>query len=194
MKNKNEQIYVIYNRRTYVYMNDITATLSNLSIDTVKANCDNWIDSKFGTRPVYTAPGSVVYLLYGRIKSDGSINSKTGQIGEYIAKELVKINPTFTLMQCGKHKIADTTIDIDLLFKDETNKILYYYELKGNVNLDIHKYTENLKIVHHHKGVLSDAYPDYTIQFGILNWSVYNKSVLPSSLVSKINDFEKNIS
>ena len=38
---------------------------------------------------------------------------------------------------------------------------------------------------------LIDTYPDYKIDCGILNWSVYNRDILSSGL-SNIKTFEKN--
>ena len=71
--------------------------------------------------PVANA-GSISYLLFGEKPSDQSISIKFGHFGEFIAKELIKINPNLELLTCGIQDINDKKNDIDLIFKDETNK------------------------------------------------------------------------
>ena len=105
-------------------------------VEDVKNIGIEWVKKLMKDNLTYTKPGSISYLLFGEKPSDQSISIKFGHFGEFIAKELIKVNPKLELLTCGIQHINDKKKDIDLLFKDETHKIIYYRELKGNIELD----------------------------------------------------------
>jgi hypothetical protein len=80
--------------------------------------------------------------------------------------------------------------DVDLIFKDESKKIIYYRELKGNIELDTEKLPATISKCKEIENSLKSTYLDYTINCGILNWSVYNRKILTAGL-SNIKTFEK---
>lgn len=95
-------------------------------------------------------------------------------------------------MICGVQQINDNKKkDIDLIFKDDTNKIIYYRELKGNIELDTEKLPATIVKCNEIETSLINKYPDYIINCGILNWSIYNRTKLKVGL-SNIKSFEKN--
>ena len=102
---------------------------------------------------------------------------------------MIKINPNLELLTCGIQDINDKKKDIDLIFKDETNKIIYYRELKGNIELDTEKLPATISKCKEIEQSLKEKYEDYKINCGILNWSVYNRKILKAGL-SNIKLFE----
>ena len=150
-----------------------------------------WINKLLEGNITYTKAGSISFLLYGEKPSEQSINIKLGKFGEFLAKELIKLNKNFELLICGVQKINNKNKDIDLIFKNEKSKIIYYRELKGNIELDTEKLPATINKCKEIEKSLIDTYPDYKIDCGILNWSVYNRDILSSGL-SNIKTFEKN--
>lgn len=148
-----------------------------------------WVEKLLKNNLTLTKPGSISYLLFGEKPSDQSISIKFGHFGEFIAKELIKINPNLELLTCGIQDINDKKKDIDLIFKDETNKIIYYRELKANIELDTEKLPATIAKCKEIEQSLKDKYEDYKIDCGILNWSVYNRKILKAGL-SNIKLFE----
>lgn len=75
-------------------------------------------------------------------------------------------------MFCGIQKINNKNKDVDLIFKDNINNIIYYRELKGNIELDTEKLPATINKCNEINLFLKKEY-DYQINFGILNWSIY---------------------
>ena len=132
-----------------------------------------------------TKPGSISHLLFGEKPSEQSISIKVGHLGEFIAKELIQTNPQLELLPCGIQQIYDNNdkikkgkMDIDLIFKDETNHIIYYRELKGNIELDTEKIKATIYKCNEINKFLKTTHANYRIDCGILNWSVYDREIL----------------
>lgn len=155
----------------------------------IKERGMDWIYKMMKTDLTRTKPGSISHLLYGEKPSEQSINIKMGRFGEYLAKELIKTNPSFDLLTCGVQKINDKKKDVDLIFRNQQTKIIYYRELKGNIELDTEKLPATVNKCKEIETVLTQTYPDYQINCGILNWSVYNRAILTAGL-SNIKTFE----
>ena len=149
-----------------------------------------WTEKALHGSITQTKPGSITYLLYGAKPSQQSINIKLGRLGEFLSKELIIYNPNLELLTCGIQTINEKNKDVDLLFKDETYKIIYYRELKGNIELDTEKLPATINKCKEIETSLKTKYAGYTINCGILNWSVYNRSLLNAGL-SNIHSFEK---
>lgn len=155
-----------------------------------------WIDKMLKNEITYTKPGSISYLLYGGKPSEQSINIKMGRFGEFISKEIIKSNDNFELLNCGIQSVNDKRKDIDLLFSTRTdisnnNKIIYYRELKGNIELDTEKIPATIDKCLIIQSFLQSKYKGYEINIGILNWSVYNRNILTKG-IGNIRIFEKN--
>ena len=149
-----------------------------------------WTEKVLQGSITQTKPGSITYLLYGAKPSQQSINIKLGRLGEFLSKELIMCNPNLELLTCGIQTINEKNKDVDLIFKDEINKIIYYRELKGNIELDTEKLPATINKCKEIETSLKATYSDYTINCGILNWSVYNRQLLTAGL-SNIHSFEK---
>jgi len=155
----------------------------------IKQKCILWVEKMLEGELTYTKPGSISYLLYGQKPSEQSINIKLGRLGEFMSKEFIRANPNLELLDCGVQKIGDKKKDVDLIFKDESKKIIYYRELKGNIELDTEKLPATISKCKEIENSLKNTYLEYTINCGILNWSVYNRKILTAGL-SNIKAFE----
>jgi len=158
-------------------------------VDEVKNDGISWVEKLLKDNLTYTKHGSISYLLFGEKPSEQSICIKFGHFGEFIAKELIKANSNLELLTCGVQVVNDKKKDIDLIFKDEINKIIYYRELKGNIELDTEKLPATIEKCKEIEKSLEEKYKDYKIDCGILNWSVYNRKILKAGL-SNIQFFE----
>lgn len=165
--------------------------MNDKCINNIKKKGIIWINKLLEETITYTKAGSISYLLYGEKPSEQSINIKMGKFGEFLAKELINSNKNLELLNCGIQKINNKNKDIDLIFKNEKDKIIYYRELKGNIELDTEKLPATINKCKEIEKSLNDNYLDYTINCGILNWSIYNRELL-SAGVSNIKTFEKN--
>lgn len=138
-------------------------------------------------------PGSIKYLLYGSEPSRQAICIKLGRIGEMIVKLIISNSEHLELLQCGVQCIDNNgkNKDIDLLWRDEKKKIIYYREAKGNIELDSEKLIATIEkvkeIINTH---IKSKYSEYTIDFGVLNWSVYDRKELNKG-ISHIKTCEK---
>jgi hypothetical protein len=155
----------------------------------IKQTGINWVDKILEGELTLTKPGSISHLLYGEKPSEQSINIKFGRFGEFLSKELIQTNPNLNLLDCGVQSIGNKKKDVDLIFKDEVNKIIYYRELKGNIELDTEKLPATITKCKEIEAYLKTTNLDYTIDCGILNWSVYNRKILTAGL-SNIKAFE----
>jgi len=158
-------------------------------LTTLKENGIAWVDKLLQSEFTQTKPGSITHLLYGAKPSEQSINIKFGRYGEVLAKELIGYNPNIELLKCGVQKINDKKKDVDLLWIDNAKKIVYYRELKGNIELDTEKLPATVNKCKEIEQSLTDTYTGFEINCGILNWSVYNREILTAGL-SNIKAFE----
>lgn len=158
-------------------------------IGEIKKRGMDWVNKSLEGTLTYTKPGSISHLLYGEKPSEQSIYIKLGRLGEYLMKELIKVNPELELLNCGIQPINGKQKDVDLIFKDKHCQILYYFELKGNIELDTEKLPATIHKCKEIEASLKTTYLDYTIQTGILNWSVFNRKILTAGL-SNIKTFE----
>ena len=163
--------------------------ITDVCITDVKQKGMMWVDNILEGELTYTKPGSISHLLYGEKPSEQSINIKLGRLGEFLSKELIKTNHNLELLPCGVQKINDKKKDVDLIFQDEKKKIIYYRELKGNIELDTEKLPATISKCKEIGKSLAATYSSYTINCGILNWSVYNRKILTAG-ISNINTFE----
>ena len=162
---------------------------NNDCIEEIKQKGMLWVDKVLECDLTYTKHGSISHLLYGKKPSEQSINIKFGRFGEFLSKELIKSNHNLKLLNCGIQKINNKNKDVDLIFKDEINKIIYYYELKGNIELDTEKLPATINKCREIEASLKNVYLDYTINCAILNWSIFNRKILTAGL-SNIKTFE----
>ena len=164
--------------------------VEDIRISNLKVQGINWIEKILLKDLTCTKPGSISHLLYGEKPSEQSINIKLGRFGEFIAKELIKSNDMFELLDCGVQMINNKMKDVDLIFMDKIRKIIYYRELKGNIELDTEKIPATIAKCNDITMFLTNKYGGYNINCAILNWSIYDRQQLSAGL-SNIKTFEK---
>ena len=144
---------------------------------------------------VYTKPGSIKYMIFGKQTSEQSVSVKYGNCGEKIFKYIIENFTEYKLLQCGVQLIdkKDKKKDFDLVFQDAINKVIYFRELKANIELDSEKIVSTFsKVIGELKEWLETKYPTYSIDVGILNWSIYNRNIPDLKTKSHIKKCEKN--
>ena len=145
-----------------------------------------WINCLTKCDITQTKAGSIKYLLHGSRPSDQSISIKVGKLGELITKEIIKTKSNLELLQCGVQIVNENIKkkkDIDLIWANHNSKTIYIRELKGNIELDTEKLPATFeKIKNDIQTFIQSKYPDYTIDIGILNWSVYCREELTTCL------------
>lgn len=154
-----------------------------------------WVRATIARGVTRTAPGSIKYLLFGESASRQSISIKFGKFGEALMMDIINKSQDLELLKTGVQELAGRSkkIDVDLIWKDKKNpEIIYFRELKGNVNFD----TTNLPAVIARTNKLIEdlrvQYPGYTIDGGILHWSVYQRAALHSTTILRaIQSFER---
>jgi len=169
--------------------NNQFAYMSDECINSIMEKGEKWVNNMLVGELTLTRPGSISHLLYGSKPSEQSINIKLGKFGEFLSKELINSTSNLKMLQCGVQKINDKKKDVDLLFKNEVTKTIYYRELKGNIELDTEKLPATIEKCKEIELSLKTSYSDYSINCGILNWSVYNRKILVAGL-SNIKAFE----
>jgi hypothetical protein len=134
----------------------------------------------------YTMPGSLKYLLYGSQPSEQATAIKMGKIGEKMIKFIIEDTADLELLRCGNQPIDEDTgkiKDLDLIWVNSITKTIYYREVKGNIELDTEKLPATIdKIIEIINKSIGPKYPDYTIDTGVFNWSVYNRKPLKKGL------------
>lgn len=128
----------------------------------------------------YTKPGSLTHLMFGTQPSQHSLSVKLGYFGEYLCKEIIRNNTDLCLLQCGLHQVHHKKKDIDLWWVHK--ETVYVRELKGNMQLDTDKLPTTLQKMNTIRHFVKRQYPTYTLDMGILNWSVYRRDELGKGL------------
>lgn len=81
----------------------------------------------------------------------------------------------------------------DHLFIDETNKEIYYAEIKTNLKLDTEKRKETIHKVQQIEKELQNEYPNYHINMYLVGARYYTTSIIPSKLHKKYEIIRDNL-
>lgn len=150
------------------------------------------IDSIMESNTICEA-GGLPYLLFGPQLSSASLYIRIGRNFEkwfkYIAEDCGMI-----LLPDGviKNVIGGKSKDIDLLFMDDVKKIVYYRELKSNLDLDTEKLPATYEKIKKITKYLRSEYPSYKIDSSLMAWAVYEEKDLPKRYNSKIKKCNDN--
>jgi hypothetical protein len=160
------------------------------SMEDIKKKGADWINKNIvNVTLTKTKPGSISHLLYGEKPSEQSISIKFGHFGEKLVEWIINVNPHFELVPKCNINIKGKKKEVDLLFKNNSTNTIYYRELKANIELDTEKLPATIKKCKDIEYQITQLYPNYTINSGILNWSVYEREELSSGL-THIKTFE----
>ena len=115
------------------------------------------------------------------------------KLGIGVEKTLSDIVTTETSFRDIKPKNTKGKKERDHLFIDDINKIVYYAELKANINLDTEKskstYMKCRQIVEE----LKLKYPGYTISWCLLGYNYLNITDIPSVINKKYEAIKDNL-
>tara|TARA_B100001115_G_scaffold50809_1_gene37585 strand:+ start:675 stop:1502 length:828 start_codon:yes stop_codon:yes gene_type:complete len=133
-------------------------------------------------------PSSLSYLIDRPLSQSDCI-----KLGTAIEKVVSDIITKYTNYQNIKQKNAKGKKEKDHLFKDDKNKIIYYAELKGNLNLDTEKststYNKCLKIVED----LKEKFPEYNIKWCLLGLRYLDYNNIPNNIKKKYEIIKDNL-
>lgn len=132
---------------------------------------------------------SLSFLIHNRNLSQ-SDKIKLGQGMEKVLKDIIEKNTELINI---KEKNAKGEKERDHLFEDNKNKIIYYAELKSNINLDTEKSKSTsekcLKILDE----LQIQYPDYKIKMFLVNLRFLEKKDVDKVVLNKYTNIKNNL-
>lgn len=146
------------------------------------------------SNPTESLPGGLPYLLFGGGKvSTQSLYIKVGKNFEkwfkFIAKDSgMEILPDGVI----ENVIGGKSKDIDLIFMDKRHKVIYYRELKSNLDLDTEKLPATYEKITKISKYLQNEYEGYEINSSLLTWAAYESTILPSRYKSKVRKCNEN--
>lgn len=133
---------------------------------------------------------SLCFLLKKDILISQSICIKLGCSLESLLTDICNSNPNLKNI---KGKNIKGKKERDIIFIDKNKKIIYYFEVKSNINLDTEKskstYIKILKI----KDEIEEEYPDYMIKWGLINTRYLIKEHIDNYLYQKYLPIKDNI-
>lgn len=166
---------------------------NNVSINKVEKKTDRYfkkaeeIIDRIMEKSTMSQAGGLPYLLFGPQPSAQSLYIKIGRNFEEWFKYIVE--------DCGMKLLPDGVVDdvidgkskdIDFLFMDTVNKIVYYRELKSNLDLDTEKLPATYEKIKKITKYIEIHYPSYRIDSSLMTWAVFEKSDLPKKYNTKI--------
>jgi hypothetical protein len=140
-----------------------------------------------------TKPGALPYLIFGEQPSYHSFFNKMGKNFEKWFEFLIR-SSGYDLSE-GKDKlifIGNDRKDMDLVFRDEEKKVVYYMEMKSNTNLDTEKFKSTCNKIINIKHFLSKIYGGYEVKSYLLHWSVYDEIELDNEYKIRHHKYMQN--
>lgn len=131
---------------------------------------------------------SLSYLVEKSLSQSECI--KLGKACESIFEDTVI---KFTKLTNIKPKNKKGKKEKDLLFLKKDEKIIYYCEAKGNINLDTEKSKSTYKKCLHIVEELKQQYPDHTINWCLLSVRYIDNSEIPEILKHKYQEIKDNL-
>lgn len=115
------------------------------------------------------------------------------KLGILVEKILRQIILKLTNFKDIKPKNIKGKKEMDHLFVDEENKIIYYAELKANINLDTEKSKSTYKKILEIYKELKNEFSNYEIRWCLLAFRYLNNNEIPKVLKSKYNEIKDNL-
>lgn len=191
---KSDEINNTSNNENYS-TNDNEEKINNLQVENKKINLLDLND--LINRNVYIKncksnktkdKNSLSYLIDKNLSQSDCI-----KLGIGIEKFLVDLVVEYSKLENIKEKNIKGQKEKDHLFIDKDNKIVYYSELKANINLDTEKskttYTKCLEIVK----TLREEYSGYEIRWCLLALRYLHYSDVPKVIQGKYSNITENL-
>lgn len=131
---------------------------------------------------------SLSYLIDQDLSQSSCI--KIGHGVEKVFNEFILSNTNLTSI---KPKNSKGEKEKDHLYVDETKKIIYYAELKSNLNLDTEKSKSTSKKCLDITLELQTQYPEYTIKMFLVGIRYYEKTFMPLIILKKYSNIPENL-
>jgi hypothetical protein len=132
-------------------------------------------------------PSSLSFLIDKKLSQSDCI--KLGNGFEKVLSDIIIKNGLTNIKEKNKKGLSER----DHLFCNKKDHVIYYAELKANINLDTEKskstYTKCLKIVEE----LKQEYPEYTIKWCLLGYRYLEYSEIPSIIQKKYTLISENL-
>jgi hypothetical protein len=132
---------------------------------------------------------SLSYLIEKNLSQSDCI--KTGIGMENIIKDII-LHENKNLINI-KEKNSKGDKEFDHLFKDDINKIIYYAELKSNLNLDTEKCKSTSNKCKDNLKILQEKYKDYKIIMFLVGLRYTNKNNIPRTIEKKYLEINNNL-
>jgi len=132
---------------------------------------------------------SLSYLIDYKLSQSDCI--KLGISLEIIIKEFI-LNQSKEILDIKEMNKKDI-IEKDHLFEDKKNKIIYYAELKSNLNLDTEKIKSTVSKCLKVKNELQEKYKEYEIKMSLLNLRYYSTNKIPTNIIKKFIHIKDNL-
>lgn len=131
---------------------------------------------------------SLSYLIDYELSQSDCI--KIGIGIENILKDFILEN---TNLKNIKTKNKKGIKEKDHLFMDINKKIIYYAELKSNLNLDTEKSKQTYKKCLDIEKELQEEYKDYEIKMFLVGVRYYTKKIIPKTILKKYKEINNNL-
>lgn len=132
---------------------------------------------------------SLSYIIDRQLSQSDCIKLGIG-LEKIILDIILSNNPLLTNI---KEKNIKNIKEKDHLFVDNNKKIIYYAELKSNLNLD----TEKSKTTTYKCNIILEElilkYPDYKIEMYLVGNRYFDKKIIPKIILNKYLDIKDNI-
>jgi hypothetical protein len=132
---------------------------------------------------------SLSYLICRELSQSDCIKLGTGI--EKVLKDII-IDKNKQLENI-KPKNSKGQKEKDHLFKDEKNKIIYYAELKSNLNLDTEKCKSTSDKCELILDELKTEFVDYEIKMFLIGIRYYDKKIIPKIIINKYKNIHNNV-
>lgn len=203
IKDINNEIDLMTNETGNINLNKVNEDLSDKSVKSNKKNKNITIDDfketvnkneyiKNCSSNEEISNDSLSYLV-SDINLSQSDKIKLGTGMEKILRDfIVNYNKDLENIRTEK-KLKKGEKEKDHIFKDEKNKIIYYAELKSNLNLDTEKSKSTSEKCLLIEKELKEKYIGYTIKMYLVNLRYLVKKDIPELILNKYPNIPENI-
>lgn len=164
------------------------------TVTEIKQKCSQWMEDMLTKEHATYPPGSLLYLLYGgKQPKEQVIRTEMERFSQFFLTELVEMtreNHAFKIDKVGQK-------EDDLLLKDDVAKRLVYFLVDDNLDsyLDRRCATTRssnswlrFKLV---EDILHKKHPDYTTKCIVLNWTLYDRTLLNEKQIFNMTRFDR---
>lgn len=190
--NADEKISIKSNN-TQEYIKNIIDTKDTKNITTLNSRLKNIIDkNKYINETKVNKDRDVNSLSY-LIKKQLS-QSECIRLGTAIEKLLIDLildgNPKLKNIKTKNEKGKK---EKDNLFSDDENKIIFYAEIKSNLNLDTEKSVSTVNKCIDIKNELKEMFIGYEIRMFLVGIRYYEKEIIPANILKKYTKINDNL-